>query len=89
MPEVIPIGNSIRMGYQDAVQQELGDAAAVWEAEENGGNSRNVLTHRDEWVLSRKPDLVHINCGLYDLSKELDPSGLPVPVLGRINVPDF
>ena len=50
------------MGYQDAVQQELGDAAAVWGPELNGGNSRNVLTHLDEWVLFRKPDLVKINC---------------------------
>ncbi len=68
------------MGYQDAVQQELGDAAAVWGPEENGGNSQNVLTHLDEWVLSRKPDMVHINCGLHDLRKELDGSGPPVPL---------
>ena len=76
------------MGYQDAVQQELGDAAAVWGPELNGGNSRNVLTHLDEWVLFRKPDLVKINCGLHDLRKELAGSGPPVPLLWRINVPD-
>ena len=80
MPEVILIGDSIRMGYQDAVQQELGGAATVWGPEENGGNSRNVLNHLDEWVLARKPDLVHVNCGLHDLKKEFDGSGPPVPL---------
>ena len=36
---------------------------------ENGGDSRNVLAHLDQWVFSRHPDLVHVNCGLHDLKR--------------------
>ena len=39
MPEVILIGDSIRMEYQDAVQQELGDAAVA----------------ADKWARARQP----------------------------------
>ena len=28
-----------------------------------------MLVHLDEWVLARVPDLVHVNCGLYDLKR--------------------
>ena len=80
MLQVILIGDSIRMGYQDAVRQELADEATVWGPEQNGGNSRNVLDNLDEWVLSRKPDLVHLNCGLHDLRREFDGTGPPIPL---------
>ena len=36
---------------------------------ENGGDSANVLSHLDEWVLRQKPDVVHLNCGLHDLKR--------------------
>ena len=63
------IGDSIRMGYQDHAARELADQVEIWVPEQNGGDSRNVLAHLDEWVLSRKPDLVHVNCGLHDLKR--------------------
>ena len=66
---VVLIGDSIRMGYQDHVASELADRAEVWVPEENGGDSRNVLAHLDQWVFSRQPDLVHVNCGLHDLKR--------------------
>jgi lysophospholipase L1-like esterase len=68
-PALVLIGDSIRMGYQDDVARELAGRAEVWAPEPNGGNSRNVLAHLDEWVLSRKPDLVYVNCGLHDLKR--------------------
>ena len=68
-PLVVLIGDSIRMGYQDHVVSELAGRAEVWVPEENGGDSRNVLAHLDQWVLSRQPDLVHVNCGLHDLKR--------------------
>ena len=68
-PLIVLIGDSIRMGYQDHVASQLADRAEVWVPEENGGDSRNVLAHIDQWVLARQPDLVHVNCGLHDLKR--------------------
>jgi len=82
-PLVILIGDSIRMGYQEVVRRELTarePAAEVWAPEENGGNSRNVLAHLDEWVISRQPQVVHLNCGLHDLRKEFDQEQAAVPI---------
>ena len=61
------IGDSIRMGYQEVVRRELDGAAEVWAPGENGRTSRNVLERLEEWVLSRRPDLLHLNCGLHDI----------------------
>ena len=80
MTNVILIGDSIRMGYEDTVRGELDGLAGVWGPEENGGNSRNVLAHLEEWVISRKPDIVHVNCGLHDISEAPGPAGVAVPL---------
>ncbi|MDE2705706.1 MAG: SGNH/GDSL hydrolase family protein [Gemmatimonadota bacterium] len=69
LPLIVLIGDSIRMGYQDHVASELAGRAEVWVPEENGGDSRNVLAHLDQWVFARQPDLVHVNCGLHDLKR--------------------
>lgn len=78
MKQVVLIGDSIRMGYQEAVREEL--AAEVWAPEENGGNSRNVLAHLDAWAVSRQPDVVHVNCGLHDLRVEFNSEARAVPL---------
>ena len=72
MQKLILIGDSIRMGYQDDVIRELANLADVWAPTLNGGNSANILQHLDEWIISRSPDVVHINCGLHDLKKDFD-----------------
>ena len=69
LPLVVLIGDSIRMGYQDHVASQLAGRAEIWVPEENGGDSRKVLAHLDQWVLARQPDLVHVNCGLHDLKR--------------------
>jgi lysophospholipase L1-like esterase len=69
MKHVILIGDSIRMNYQAVVHRQLEELAHVWAPEDNGGNSQNVLAHLDTWVLSRQPDIVHINCGLHDIKR--------------------
>jgi len=69
LPLVVLIGDSIRMGYQDHVASQLAGRVEIWVPEENGGDSRNVLAHLDQWVLERQPDLVHVNCGLHDLKR--------------------
>ena len=79
LPLVVLIGDSIRMGYQDHVISQLADRAEVWSPKENGGDSRNVLAHLDQWVFSRQPNLVHVNCGLHDLKRAFGASS-SVPV---------
>jgi lysophospholipase L1-like esterase len=69
LPLVVLIGDSIRMGYQDHVVSQLAGRAEVWAPEPNGGDSRNVLVHLDQWALSRQPNIVHVNCGLHDLKR--------------------
>ena len=66
---VVLIGDSIRMGYQQHVVAELAGWAHVWGPEENGGSSQKVLDHLDQWVLRRDPDVVHINTGLHDIRR--------------------
>ncbi len=75
MKSVLLIGDSIRMGYEQIVRDAISDVAAVWGPEENGGDSANVLAHLDEWVISKKPDVVHLNCGLHDLRRWRDREG--------------
>jgi len=69
LPLVVLIGDSIRMGYQGYVASQLAGRAEVWAPKENGGDSRKVLAHLDPWVLMRRPELVHVNCGLHDLKR--------------------
>lgn len=69
--DLILIGDSIRMGYQDTVRERL-SSFRLWSPEANGGDSANVRAHLDEWVLDRSPRLVHLNCGLHDLKKPFD-----------------
>jgi lysophospholipase L1-like esterase len=79
MKSVILIGDSIRMGYQPTVEQLLGEQAQLWAPTENGGTSANVLAHLDEWVLSRSPDILHLNCGLHDMKTEFGASTQGIP----------
>jgi len=79
MKQIILIGDSIRLGYQDVVRRELGAYANVWTPDENGRDSRNVLAHLDEWLIARQPDLAHINCGLHDLKREFGATTHQVP----------
>jgi lysophospholipase L1-like esterase len=75
MREVVLIGDSIRMGYLPHVERELSGYANVGGPEVNGGTSVNVLAHLDEWVISRKPDVVHVNAGLHDIRRPLESAG--------------
>lgn len=81
MRTVVLIGDSIRMGYEETVRSQLAGPANVWAPEENGGTSENVLAHLDQWILSRRADVVHINCGLHDIKKELDQDTAAVPLI--------
>jgi lysophospholipase L1-like esterase len=74
MKRVVLIGDSIRMGYEPIVRELLAGRAEVWGPEENGGPSTRVLENLKAWALSRRPDVVHLNCGLHDLKHPPNPS---------------
>jgi len=69
---VVLIGDSIRIAYQKHVQEELKDVAEVWGPEtREGWNTEVLLWHIHDFVLARKPDVVHINSGLHDAATGL------------------
>ena len=72
MKNVTLIGDSIRMGYQQYVVQDLDGIARIWGPEANGGDSNKVRAHLSEWVDANPGDIVHLNCGLHDLRKAFD-----------------
>lgn len=74
MKKVILVGDSIRKGYEPVAVRELAGWAEVFEMGGiQGGNTRNVLAHLDEWVISRGPDVVHLNAGLHDMARDPGP----------------
>ena len=90
MKTVVLIGDSIRMGYQRFVQEELAPSMKICELEGNGGTSTNVLAHLDAWVLSRTPHIVHLNCGLHDIRRAFDTGEIAVPIsLYQANVKEI
>jgi lysophospholipase L1-like esterase len=79
--KVVLIGDSIRMGYQPFVRDELDGQAEVWGPQENGAHSVNVIMHLHEWVGKQQPDIVHVNAGLHDLKTDRwDGRGAIVPL---------
>jgi len=76
---VILIGDSIRMGYESRVRERLGPSVEIWSPSENGGDSRNLLAHLQEWCLDRPADLIHLNCGLHDIKRPRGGAGFQVP----------
>jgi lysophospholipase L1-like esterase len=80
MKKLVLIGDSIRMGYQATVFDILQGKAEIWAPQENGGTTRNVLDHLEEWVIQQKPDILHMNCGLHDLKREFGSKDYLVPL---------
>lgn len=64
---VILLGDSIRLGYQATVIEELAGVAEVWAPKENGAHTPNLLTQLSTWVLPKNADVIHLNAGLHDL----------------------
>lgn len=80
MKKVVLIGDSIRMGYQQTVADQLADVAEVCWPEINGGDSRKALENIIDWVGARPADLVHINAGLHDLKRNRQTGAFQVPL---------
>ena len=79
MRSVVLLGDSIRLGYQPVVRELLADCA-VWGPEENGQTSAWTLAHLDDWALARRPALLHLNCGLWDLRRDFGSTEHSVPL---------
>ena len=67
LPRVVLIGDSIRMGYQAVVKEALVGKAQIWAPEDNCRYAAYALEHLDEWISSRRPDVIHLNVGLHDM----------------------
>ena len=80
MRNIVLLGDSIRIGYEETVREQLSGWASVWAPDEATGNSDNLRSRPDEWVLSRHADLVHINAGLHDIKKPFDTGIAAVPL---------
>ncbi|WP_165008836.1 SGNH/GDSL hydrolase family protein [Neisseria yangbaofengii] len=61
------IGDSIRLGYQAAVQAALPDTA-ILSPVDNCRSSHDVLQHIEQWTQGAQAgDIIHLNCGLHDI----------------------
>lgn len=67
MQKVVLIGDSIRMGYQNTVSNELKDVATVVFPTNNCRHSQNIIENHLQWIITEKPDIVHINAGLHEV----------------------
>jgi lysophospholipase L1-like esterase len=69
LPRVMLIGDSISVGYTDAVRAELAGLANVHRVEGNAGPSSSGVQKVDDWIAPGKGrwDVVHFNFGLHDL----------------------
>ena len=69
-PEVFLIGDSIRIGYCEAVSRELADVADVRWPKENCSNSQNILIQLSWWRnLVSSPRVIQFNSGHWDVSR--------------------
>ena len=71
MKHVILLGDSIRLQYQKPAGEKLKDIAEVYGPEENGRWSGYILNSLRFWLPQMpEPDLVHFNCGLWDMGDD-------------------
>ena len=69
--QVLLLGDSIRMQYQPVVARMLADIAEISGPEENGRWSGYTLNSLRFWLPQLpSPDLVHWNCGLWDMGDD-------------------
>ena len=69
--QVLLLGDSVRMQYQPEVGKKLADIAEISGPEENGRWSGYTLNSLRFWLPDLpSPDLVHWNCGLWDMGDD-------------------
>jgi len=68
LPNVLILGDSISIGYTPVVRKLLAGKANVLRPSANCGDTKAGLKHLDEWLGTRKWDVIHFNWGLHDLA---------------------
>lgn len=76
MKKVVLIGDSIRLGYDKYIKQNLSGIAEVYSPEENCKFAEYVLRYVHDWKISGEwpddVDVVHWNTGLWDALRLFD-----------------
>src|SRR5579862_4173351 len=67
MRNVYIIGDSISIGYTPEVTRRLEGKATVVHNPDNAQYSSWVLRHLKNWLGDTKWDVIHFNCGIWDL----------------------
>ena len=67
LPRVLLIGDSVSMGYTQAVRERLKDKANVHRPDANCGSTIVGLRDLDKWLGAGHWDAIHFNFGLHDL----------------------
>jgi acyl-CoA thioesterase-1 len=79
LPRVLLIGDSVSVGYTQGVRDNLTGKANVQRAPTNCASSNRIITNLDEWIHGSHWNVIHFNCGLWDI-QDL-PNGSPsVPI---------
>lgn len=91
MKNVVLLGDSIRMNYQDEVIKSLGESYSVYAPAENCRFSLYTLKCIRDWFAHfPKPDIIHWNNGLWDCLRHYPEDGCFIPLdeyirnMGRI-----
>ncbi|MCC6697097.1 MAG: SGNH/GDSL hydrolase family protein [Candidatus Hydrogenedentes bacterium] len=66
LPKVLIIGDSISIGYTDAVRERLETVADVRRIPGNGQSTDFGLENIDAWLGAEKWDVIHFNWGIWD-----------------------
>lgn len=72
MKNVILIGDSIRLGYQERVKELLGEDVKVYSPDENCRYTKYTLWGMFSWMEgwgNPTPDVIHWNTGIWDLHR--------------------
>ena len=81
MKKVLLLGDSIRMGYDDYVKEELKEFEVFYDSEDNGRFSDYTIWMFNFYNNTYGPfDVVHFNCGYWDMHIECPNGEREVPI---------
>jgi lysophospholipase L1-like esterase len=66
-PRVLLLGDSISIGYADAVKSQLGTRAEVHRIADNAETTANAVENVGRWLGDESWDVIYFNCGLHDI----------------------
>lgn len=76
MQKLLLLGDSIRLGYREAVQKELEGEFEVWSPDDNCRFAKYTLCNLVGWLQEcGAPDVVHWNNGLWDTCVRYEEDG--------------